>query len=110
MPRRRRAGKQRRSKPAFTLAAFGNYVVDDRDCGGLIVDALGSLHRSGWSIGSTAFATTAGGRVWVVSGSNRENRIRADGATQAEAWQGAVDQATSVGMFEGWRDSEPGTG
>ena len=32
------------------------------------------LHRTGWSIGDTAF-TTATGTTWLVSGSNGENLI-----------------------------------
>jgi hypothetical protein len=38
-------------------------------------DSYNRLHRSGWSIGSTAFDGPAG-LTWVVSGSNGENRIR----------------------------------
>lgn len=75
-----------------------------------ITDALSQLHGAVWSIGSTAFATSASGAVWVVSGCNGENLIRADGATEDEAWQGAVDQANGLGMLEGWRVSEPGSG
>jgi hypothetical protein len=41
-----------------------------------IEEMLLDLHRSGWSIGSTAFATPATGLVWVVSGRNGENVIR----------------------------------
>jgi hypothetical protein len=72
-----------------------------------IVDAL---HRAGWSIGLTAFHSTAGGFVWVVSGHNGENLIRAEGATKAAAWWSALDQARAVGMVPGWRISEPGVG
>jgi hypothetical protein len=35
--------------------------------------------------------------VWIVSGSNGENRIEARGATQDEAWRNAVLQAEAVG-------------
>jgi hypothetical protein len=37
--------------------------------------------------------------VWVVSGVNGENRIHTEGATSADAWQAAVEQARSLGMF-----------
>ena len=37
-----------------------------------ITDALDQLHRVGWSSGSTAFGSTAGVLVWVVSGVNGE--------------------------------------
>ena len=82
--------------------------MDYRECGGLIVDAIGSLHRAGWTISSTAFATTDGGSVWVVSGHNGENLIRADAETEAEAWHRAVDQARSVGILEGIIRGDPG--
>ena len=39
------------------------------------------LHRAGWSVGEVA-----GARTWVVSGTNGENAICAEGADQAEAW------------------------
>ncbi len=59
---------------------------------------LEQLQRSGWSIGVTAFA---GPRrvVWVVSGSNGENLIRAEGVTEEEAWGRAYEQAREVGML-----------
>src|SRR5262245_12169368 len=41
------------------------------------------LSKSGWSIGSMAFATTAGWLMWVVSGLNAENVIRAEGGDRA---------------------------
>jgi hypothetical protein len=56
------------------------------------------LHRAGWSIGDAAFAGPAG-RVWVVSGRNGENLIRAEGPTEAIAWARAVEQAQAVGML-----------
>jgi hypothetical protein len=36
--------------------------------------------------------------VWIVSGTNGENRIEARGASQDEAWRNAVLQAEAVGM------------
>ena len=64
-----------------------------------IAEALGSLHRAGWSIGSTAFASASGGLVWAVDGWNGENVIRADGGTEAAAWQAAFEQARGLGML-----------
>lgn len=62
-------------------------------------DAVDQLHRAGWNIGSAAFTDRAGeGLAWIVSGSNGENRIRAEGATAAEAWAAALQQAGSLGM------------
>jgi hypothetical protein len=53
-----------------------------------------AFHRvSGWSIGDVAFHDGAGGLSWLVSGSNGENLIRAEGMTRNEAWAGAVEQA-----------------
>ena len=66
-----------------------------------IAEALHRLHRAGWSIGSTAFASASGDLVWAVDGWNGENVIRADGATEAEAWRAAIEQARGLGMLRG---------
>jgi hypothetical protein len=71
-------------------------------------EILGALHRAGWSIGDTAFHTADGRLVYVVLGRNGENRIRAEGATPAEAWRGAAEQARLLGMLgTGQRTGEP---
>ena len=64
-----------------------------------IAEALGSLHRAGWSIGATAFASASGALTWAVDGWNGENVIRADGATGAAAWRAAIEQARGLGML-----------
>ena len=47
-------------------------------------------------MGDTAFHDVEdGGQVWVVTGTNGENMIRADGATCSEAWRRALDSRTS---------------
>jgi hypothetical protein len=60
------------------------------------------LHRAGWSVGDVGTATT-----WIVTGTNGENAIRAEGQTRAEAYWRACQQAEAVGMLarprEGWR-------
>ena len=43
----------------------------------LIGEILDRLHYSGWSGGVTDLTTEAGGRVWLVGGTNGENVIRA---------------------------------
>jgi hypothetical protein len=63
-------------------------------------DSYTRLRRAGWSVGSTGFHT-ASEPVRVVSGTNGENRIRAEGVTDTEAWQRAVEQALEVGMLGG---------
>jgi hypothetical protein len=65
-------------------------------------DAIGRLHRAGWSAGDAAFRDGggAGELVWLVSGSNGENLIRAEGPTRSEAWAGAVEQARALGMLQ----------
>jgi hypothetical protein len=75
-----------------------------------ITNALDQLHRAGWSIGSTAFGSTAGGLVWVVSGVNGENGIRAEGATEGEAWRGPLEQARTLGMLGASSRVDPGGG
>ena len=62
-------------------------------------EALARLHRAGWSIGDVAFHDGAGRLLWIVSGSNGENLIRAEGATRADAWIHAVEQARTTGML-----------
>jgi hypothetical protein len=42
---------------------------------------------------------TTNGPVWVVTGSNGENALRAEGRTPAEAWQRACEQAKALGVL-----------
>jgi hypothetical protein len=56
------------------------------------------LHAAGWSVGDVLLWTEAGS-LWVVSGTNGENRIVTRAAGQAEAWYRAVEQALSLGML-----------
>jgi hypothetical protein len=60
----------------------------------IVDECLDRLRRAGWSIGETGTATR-----WMVSGTNGENAIFAEGLTQAEAWWHACEQARSVGML-----------
>ena len=58
-----------------------------------------SFHACGWNVSITAFFDVKdGGQVWVVTGTNGENRLRAEGATCAEAWRQVLDQAAVVEM------------
>ena len=65
------------------------------------MEPAGPLHRSGWSVGVTAFHLVEGGVVWVVSGHNGENLIRAFGPTADVAWLEAERQAAEQGMLDG---------
>ncbi len=65
-------------------------------------ESFARLHRAGWSIGETA-----GAAVWVVTGTNGENRIHAEGGSQAEAWYRATLQAEAVGMLATARPTGP---
>jgi hypothetical protein len=56
------------------------------------------LHRAGWSIGETAIGPDHA-IVWLVAGTNGENRIEARSRSQAEAWYQATLQAEAVGML-----------
>jgi hypothetical protein len=71
----------------------------------MIADALNDLRRPGWSIGVVALTSVdvSCRVVWQVDGRNGENLIRSSGATEAEAWRGALDQARSVGILGRWR-------
>ena len=66
-----------------------------------VTESLDRLRRAGWSIGEAA--TAAG---WLVTGSNGENVIHAEGRTQAEAWWRACEQARAVGMLAPTREGE----
>ncbi len=57
-------------------------------------ESFARLHRAGWSIGEAGGAV-----VWSVTGTNGENRIHAEGQSQAEAWYRATLQAEAVGML-----------
>jgi hypothetical protein len=41
-----------------------------------------------------------GGVVWLVTGCNGENVIRAEGPTRDAAWRDAIGQAQAAGMIE----------
>jgi hypothetical protein len=56
------------------------------------------LHRAGWSVGGTAVDYPEG-RVWLVSGHKGENLIRAEGATEVEAWRDAESQGRAHAMI-----------
>jgi hypothetical protein len=56
------------------------------------------LWLSGWSVGETALSSIYGA-VWLVTGSNGENRIETRGRSQAEVWHRACEQAAAVGML-----------
>jgi hypothetical protein len=71
----------------------GELAVED------VAEAIIALNRAGWSIGDAAFVGASGERVWIVSGRNGENLIRAEGATEAEPWRRAVARAREVGML-----------
>jgi hypothetical protein len=60
-------------------------------------ESFARLHRAGWSIGDAAYVEH-GVLVWLVTGTNGENLIRAEGPTRAAAWWAAVAQAQAVGM------------
>jgi hypothetical protein len=69
------------------------------------------LHRAGWSVGEVAGigawpgrlsngeAALRAGPMWLVSGTNGENRVHALAASQAEAWWIACQQAAAVGRW-----------
>ena len=63
-------------------------AVDDHN----VVDhCLKLLHTAGWCVGDTTFVTEASTLVWLVSGRNGENAVRANGEIQTAAWQMACD-------------------
>jgi hypothetical protein len=73
-----------------------------------IDEAIVLLLAAGWSCGGTAFHAEGGRLVWLVTGRNGENLIWAEGATPAEAWRSALEQARLLGMIGGVRPSRGG--
>jgi hypothetical protein len=61
-------------------------------------ESFARLQRSGWTVGDVAVHTAQGPR-WLVTGANGETLVEARGATQAEAWHRACQQAAAVGML-----------
>jgi hypothetical protein len=57
------------------------------------------LHRAGWTVGECAVLDADGREVWRVSGRNGENAVEVEGASQAEAWHQACQQAEALGML-----------
>jgi hypothetical protein len=62
-------------------------------------ESLDRLHRSCWSCGEAGFTYPDGRYVHQVDALKLEQRIRAEGATPAEAWHRAVEAAAAVGML-----------
>jgi hypothetical protein len=56
------------------------------------------LHAAGWDVEEERVATPAGLR-WVVTGTLGEEVVEARGATPAEAWHRAAEQARALGML-----------
>jgi hypothetical protein len=54
------------------------------------------LHTAGWSIGDLAVREPAG-LVWLVTGTNCEHRIRAEGPTWDAWWSTAIGQVQAGG-------------
>jgi hypothetical protein len=57
-------------------------------------ESLARQHAAGWTVGEVR-----AGRSWLVTGTNRENGLRAVGVTSAEAWHRACEQAEAVRML-----------
>lgn len=70
--------------------------------GGFPLDwqAATQLLDAGWCVSEFVTVGRNGSRCWVVSGSNGNHLIRADGATKEKAWLCAVEQARSLGMVD----------
>jgi hypothetical protein len=62
-------------------------------------ESLHRLHRSGWSCGEAGFTYPDGRYVHQVDALKGGQRIRAEGATAAEAWHRAVQAAVAAGML-----------
>jgi hypothetical protein len=61
-------------------------------------ESMSRLRRAGWSVGEVGH-----GALWLVNGTNGENRVHATATTQSGAWWRAWTQAREVGMLAGAR-------
>ena len=61
-------------------------------------ESLDRLRRAGWSVGDAAFGPEYA-LVWLVTGANGENAVKASGRTRAEAYWRACIQAREVGVL-----------
>ncbi|MBV8606273.1 MAG: hypothetical protein JO034_02280 [Singulisphaera sp.] len=89
-------------------AGQGQGALLQDDQGDEVADVLDRLHVGGWNVGGTTFFDIEdGGPVWVVTGTNGENTIRAEGATCAEVWRHPLDRASADGILPGWPRPAP---
>ncbi len=65
-------------------------------------EAIQRLKASGWTISATAFYNEDGSVVWVVSGTNGKDQIRAENPEHSEASRQAIEQAAALSMLAGW--------
>ena len=56
-------------------------------------EMMARLHAAGWCVGDSASEAEDGGHLWVVIGRSGNHVLRAEGATQVEAWRAALGQA-----------------
>src|SRR5262245_8789029 len=61
-------------------------------------ESFALLHAAGWSVGDVGVLTPSGPR-WLVTGTNGENALHAEGVSQADAWAHAVEQAGPWGCW-----------
>jgi hypothetical protein len=61
-------------------------------------ESLDRLRRAGWSVGDAAFGPEHA-LVWLVTGNNGENVVKAEGRMRAEAYWRACVQAREGGML-----------
>ncbi len=66
-------------------------MSDDRP----ISRVIWRLESEGWSFAEHLILRSDGHLTWIVSGRNGPNAIRSEGATMAEAWTEAAEQARS---------------
>jgi hypothetical protein len=58
-------------------------------------EMMGRLHAAGWCVGDSVSVSEDGGHLWVVAGRSGKHVLRAEGASQIEAWRAALGQATA---------------
>jgi hypothetical protein len=65
-------------------------------------ESVRRLIRSGWCLYQFVSISPKAEISWKISGSNGENKICVECATQGEAWHRAIEAAAACGMLTGW--------
>ena len=73
-------------------------------------ESIRRLIRSGWIMYQVMHIGPSAEPVWLVYGSNGENKVRVETTSQSEGWHRAVEAAAACGMLSDWPRPSRGVG